>query len=112
MDEWRGEVEGARRDAEDARRAEEEGRQVRFLSCFFFSLLSSSREPRLMEATAAVAQLLDDKEADVEELSRRVEQLLQQVAEKEAELAAEEEEVEALTHDLQKVRPVSSSLAV
>ncbi|GAA6033614.1 hypothetical protein JCM8097_001485 [Rhodosporidiobolus ruineniae] len=55
------------------------------------------------EEVEGARQLLEDKEADIDDLSARVEQLMQQLTDKEAEFAAEEEEVEALTHDLQKL---------
>ncbi|GAA5974673.1 hypothetical protein JCM11641_007052 [Rhodosporidiobolus odoratus] len=58
---------------------------------------------RARAAEAEAKQLLEDKEADVDELANRVEQLMQQLAKKEADMAADQEEVEALTHDLQKL---------
>jgi predicted nucleic acid-binding Zn-ribbon protein len=98
---------GARSRELGERRTMRGGRRRRFGRCV--ELFLPFRYPFLWNAGTddrddLRPQLLDDKEADIEELSRRVEQLMQQVAEKEAELAAEEEEVEALTHDLQKVR--------
>jgi hypothetical protein len=48
-------------------------------------------------------QILEEKEADVEELADKIEALMRELAEKEAEMVADAEEVEALTHDLQKV---------
>lgn len=48
-------------------------------------------------------QLLDEKEADVEGLADKVEELARRLAEKEADLEAEQAESAALTHDLKKV---------
>ncbi|BGP20757.1 hypothetical protein JCM10213v2_008920 [Rhodosporidiobolus nylandii] len=48
-------------------------------------------------------QLLEDKEADIEDLANRVEQLMQQAQEKEAQYEVDREEMDALTHDLQKL---------
>lgn len=53
--------------------------------------------------TFVPAQLLDEKEADVEGLADKVEELARRLAEKEADLEAEQAESAALTHDLKKV---------
>mgnify|MGYP001159095463 CR=1 FL=1 len=53
------------------------------------------------------AQVLEEKEGEADELSDKVEALVQQVADKDAQLQAEQDEVDALTHDLQKVRLAS-----
>lgn len=55
-------------------------------------------------------QLLEEKEADIEELAEKLEALMGELAEKEAEMQADSEEVEALTDDLKKVRPRLSVL--
>lgn len=62
------------------------------------STLATSCSPR------PSAQALVEKDADVEELADKVEALVRKVAEKDAELQAEQDETAALTHDLKKVR--------
>ncbi|GAA6058279.1 hypothetical protein JCM3770_002889 [Rhodotorula araucariae] len=55
------------------------------------------------EREGQARQVLEEKEADLDELADKVEALVQQLAEKDAQLQAEQDEVDALTHDLQKL---------
>ena len=48
-------------------------------------------------------QILEERENDVQELADKVEQLVQELTDRKAELATSDEEIDALTHDLQKV---------
>lgn len=53
--------------------------------------------------------MLEEQEADMEDLTEKAKELMAELAEKEAEMAADAEEVEALTNDLKVVS--SASLA-
>ncbi|GJN94269.1 hypothetical protein Rhopal_007343-T1 [Rhodotorula paludigena] len=55
------------------------------------------------EREAQARQILEEKDADLDELTDKVEVLVRQLAEKDAQMQADEEEVEALTHDLEKL---------
>lgn len=50
-------------------------------------------------------QMLEEQEADLEDLTEKAKELMAELAEKEAEMAADAEEVEALTNDLKVVSP-------
>lgn len=50
-----------------------------------------------------LSQILEEKEADVEELATKIEALMAELGKKEAEMIADAEEVELLTEDLKKV---------
>ncbi|GAA6063821.1 hypothetical protein JCM10212_002578 [Sporobolomyces blumeae] len=55
------------------------------------------------QAEKEAKDVLEEREADVQELADRVEQLVRELTDRKAELASSDEEVEALTHDLQKL---------
>ena len=57
-------------------------------------------------------QALEQREADVRELADKVEQLAQDLTERKADLATSDEEIDALTHDLQKVSCLTRSTSL
>ncbi|GAA6023302.1 hypothetical protein JCM11491_006887 [Sporobolomyces phaffii] len=55
------------------------------------------------QAEKEAKDAFEEREADVQELADKVEQLAQELTERKAELATSDEEIDALTHDLQKL---------